>query len=117
MGLHRNPWRPIGIITLTTSAFLLLSMGGAIFAAPVTVPLMFVAARRHPSGAFRWLGAVLVGLTAGEVAWAATYVATGEDQPWILLVPLLASIAVGWALLRSARPTRSPGADIGNSLT
>jgi hypothetical protein len=34
------------------ATFLLISMGEAIIAAPLTVPLMFVATRRHPTAAF-----------------------------------------------------------------
>ena len=87
-------WRAIGLVVFCVAAFLLISMGGAIIAAPLTVPLMFVVARRHPTGSFRAVGAALVGATVAEVAWAVTYVAADEAKPWIWLVPLAAALAV-----------------------
>jgi hypothetical protein len=98
------------IIVLVVSTFLLVSMGGAIFAAPLTVPLLVIAARSTSSIGYRvWAGFVLVA-TVAEVAWAVTYVAVRESQPAIWLVPLLAALAtvVGYVRLlnesRSARP-------------
>jgi hypothetical protein len=74
--------------------FLLLTFGGAVVAAPVTLPLAYLAVRRHPSRPFRWTGGVLAGLTTVEVAWAVVYVLDGEAQPSIWLVPLAAGVAV-----------------------
>jgi hypothetical protein len=95
-----SKWKLGGIATFCVAGFLLLSMGGAIIAAPLTVPLMFVAMRRHPSRGFRIAGAVLIGLTIAEVAWALTYVAISEAKPWIWLLPLVAggaAIAMCWS--------------------
>jgi hypothetical protein len=84
---------------------LLLSMGGAIIAAPVTVPLMLASSRHHPTRAFRVAGAVLGALTIAEVAWALTYVSLDEAKPWIWLLPLVAAIATtaGFAAAPDAR--------------
>jgi O-antigen/teichoic acid export membrane protein len=87
-------WRTVGVVVFCAAGFLLISMGGAIIAAPLTVPLMFVVARRHPTKSFRAIGAALVGATAAEVAWAVTYLAADEAKPWIWLVPLAAALAV-----------------------
>lgn len=82
------------MVVFCASGFLLISMGGAIIAAPLTVPLMFVVARRHPTKAFRAVGAALVGATVAEVAWAVTYLVADEAKPWIWLVPLAAAMAL-----------------------
>jgi hypothetical protein len=79
-------------------------MGGAIVAAPVTVPLMLIATRRHPTRSFRVAGAALGALTIAEVAWAVTYVASAEAKPWIWLLPLAAAIAAGTGFAARSRP-------------
>jgi hypothetical protein len=105
--LHSSRWRVIGIVVFSVAAFLLLSMGGGIIAAPVTVPLMFVAAHRHPTRPFRIIGAALIGATIAEVVWALTYLAVGEAKPWIWLLPLAAAITAMAALWsRTGTPRR-----------
>ena len=99
-----NRWRAVGVATFVVAGFLLLSMGGAIVAAPVTVPLMFVAAARHSTSGFRRAALVLSALTVAEVGWAATYLLNGERQPWVWLVPCLAALAI---LVTSRRLSRS----------
>lgn len=98
-------WARIGTVVFAISGLLLLSMGGAIVAAPVTVPLMVLAVRRHPTPSFRTAGTVLVALTLAEVAWALTYVTAGESRPWIWLLPTLAALTGAAAL---ARQTPAP---------
>ena len=92
--------------------FLLLSMGGAVFAAPLTLPLMYLAARRHPTRPFRWAGGVVGGLTTVELAWAVVYFVGGEEQPTIWLLPLAAGLAYLAASLvvgrQARRSRRSP---------
>ena len=100
-------WRAGGVATFCVSAFLLLSMGGAIVAAPVTVPLMFLIARTRPTRAFRTTAAALTGATVAEVVWVLTYVTTDESKPWIWLLPLVAAVAAVTALLQSSRPKSS----------
>lgn len=95
-----STWRVAGIALFCIAGFLLLSMGGAIVAAPVAVPLMFVAMRRYPTRGFRITGTALISLTVAEVVWAATYVAISEAKPWIWLLPLagaVAAIATCWS--------------------
>ena len=89
------------------AAFLLISMGGAIIVAPLTIPLMFVVTRRHPTTAFRAIGAVLTGATVAEVVWALTYVVADEAKPWIWLVPLIAAV-IAMAALVTTSDTREP---------
>lgn len=80
-----GPWARV---LVGASAFLLLSMGGAIFAAPLTVPLLFVVARGHRAGAgWRVAATAVAALTMAEVAWAATYLTVAEAGPWIWLMP------------------------------
>jgi hypothetical protein len=84
-------WRVVGAVTFLITGFLLLSMGGAIVAAPVTVPLMYLAASRHPTRSFRAAAMALSGLTIAEA------------QPWIWLLPSLAAFAAA-AVFRQLSP-------------
>ena len=90
---------------LAVSAILLVSYGGAILAAPITVPLLFAAARSSSSNGYRIGAGIVVTLTIAELAWALTYFAIGEAAPAIWLVPTLATLATvaGYARL-SRRP-------------
>ena len=97
---------PLGIALFVVCGVLLMSYGGAVFAAPVTLPLLYLAVRRHPTTAFRWVGGVLAGLTTVEVVWALVYVADGEDQPWISLVPVVTGVAVLAAFALAGRQAR-----------
>lgn len=81
-------------VVLGVSAFLLASMGGAIFAAPVTIPLLVWAVRASRSAGYRWAATAVLALTAMEVTWALVYVSLGEGRPAIWLLPLLAMAAV-----------------------
>jgi len=67
---HPAAWRRTGTAVFIVAGVLLLSMGGAIIAAPATIPLMFVAVRRHPTRVFRIAGTLIAVLTAAELAWA-----------------------------------------------
>jgi hypothetical protein len=96
-------WRVVGAVTFLITGFLLLSMGGAIVAAPVTVPLMYLAASRHPTRSFRAAAMALSGLTIAEVVWAVTYLTIDEAQPWIWLLPSLAAFAAA-AVFRQLSP-------------
>jgi hypothetical protein len=79
----------IGAILVGT-VLLLLSMGGAILAAPVLLPLLWWAARTT-GRRIRVLGAILAALVVGEVAWAGVYVVIGERQPSTWALPALAA--------------------------
>lgn len=87
-------------VVFVVAAFLLLSMGGAILVAPVTLPLMYLGVRRHPTGVFRTIGAVLSALTVGEVIWAAVYLSLGESKPLIWTLPVIGALAVVVAYAR-----------------
>ncbi len=98
-----------GPVALVVSGLLLVSMGGAIVAAPMTLPVLFLAARHHPGAWFRRAAAVVVGLTAAEVAWAVSYMVGGESRPWIWLVPLVAGGAGAAVFVRYGRPAGEDG--------
>ena len=80
--------------------------GAAVVAAPVTIPLMLILSRRHPTTIFRVAGLVLVGLTAAEVAWALTYLQLQETQPWIWFVALLAGVIAAASFTAATKPGR-----------
>ena len=85
---------------------LLGSMGGAILAAPVLLPLLWWATRTTARGV-RVLGAILAALVVGEVAWAGVYVVVGERQPYIWALPALAAAVTLWLMLVTTDPTRA----------
>jgi hypothetical protein len=94
-----GPWARV---LVAVSAFLLLSMGGAIFAAPLTLPLLYLAVRGGRMGpGLRMAAVVIAALTVAEVAWAATYLAVAEAQPWIWLLPVAAGVATASAFSRT----------------
>jgi hypothetical protein len=92
-------WVLVGVGTV-----LLLSYGGAIVAAPLTVPLLFLAARASSSKSFRVCAGIVVVLTIAELAWALTYFTVGEARPLIWLVPTLATLAACVAYARLSKP-------------
>ena len=97
-----GPWARV---LVAVSAFLLLSMGGAIVAAPLSLPLLYLAVRSGRLGtSLRTAAIVVAGLTVAEVVWAATYLAMAEAQPWIWLLPSVAGAAVAAGLARDAEP-------------
>jgi hypothetical protein len=87
------------LVVVAVGSVLLLSMGGAIVAAPVTLPLLYLVLRADRAGAgVRAAAAVIAAVTVAEIAWAATYLAMAEAQPWIWLLPLAAGSAVAGLL-------------------
>ena len=102
MRMLRSVGGPWARVLVGVSAFLLLSMGGAIVAAPLTLPLLYLAASGGRLGAgLRTAAVVVAALTVAEVAWAATYLAVAEAQPWIWLVPAGAATATAAVFTRS----------------
>ena len=88
-----SPWAARGaVITVATAALLLATIGGAIVAAPITLPLLYVIARRYPGRGMRITAAVVGGLTCVEAVWALCYLALEEAMPWIWLLPAVAGI-------------------------
>ena len=84
------------VVTVATAALLLGTVGGAVVASPVTLPLLYRIARRYPGGGLRVAAGVVGALTCVETVWALCYLAFEESQPWIWLLPLAAGAA--WAL-------------------
>ena len=108
----RRAW-PAAVLAF--AAVLLLSMGGAVVAAPLTLPVLLWAARRRCTGALRTTAVVVAALTAAELAWALVYLAAGESEPAIWLVPLATAVAAGlWPADRSRALTASAGAGRAN---
>ena len=71
--------RPGARVLVAVSGFLLLSMGGAIVAAPLTLPLLYLAVRNRQLGSgLRLAALVIAALTVAELAWAATYLTVAE---------------------------------------
>ncbi len=87
-------WEYWGAGLFVVAGFLLTSMGGAVFAAPVTLPLMYLAVRHHPTRPFRWAGGAIAALTTVELVWAIVYIVDGEEQPSIWLMPLATGLCV-----------------------
>jgi hypothetical protein len=97
--------RVAGVALFVVAGGLLLTMGGAIFAAPLTLPTMYALVRSHPTRPFRTCAAIIGALTAAECAWFCVYVVTGEPRPWVWLVPLLVGAATASAFASVRRYT------------
>ena len=80
------------LVVLVIASVLLISQGGAIVAAPVTLPLLAWASSRTASRGFRAAAVLVAGLTIAECAWAFIYVSAGEAQPAIWLVPVAGGV-------------------------
>ena len=90
---------------------LLTSIGGAgIVAAPLTLPLLFLVARRRPTRPFRAAGALLAGLTAAELSWGLLYLTAGGAGLAGWLVPTACGMSTACGLLRF---THSPAGAAG----
>lgn len=96
-------------LVVAVSAFLLVSMGGAIVAAPLTLPLMYLGVRRGPTRSFTIVGGLVSALTTAEVVWAAAYVTIGESEPWIWLLPTVGAVAM-FAVFQRLRTAPHEGA-------
>jgi hypothetical protein len=102
MPMLRSLSGPGARVLVAVSAFLLLSMGGAIVAAPVTLPLLYLVVRSgRLSHGLRVAAVVVAALTVAEVAWAATYLTVAEAQPWIWGLPIVAGAGTAAALART----------------
>lgn len=92
-------WWPVPL--LMVSGFLLLSMGGAVIAAPLTVPLCVLAV--YHESRYRWPVAIIGGLTVAEFVWALTYLIVNEQMPWIVALPVVGALVFATAVLRMRR--------------
>jgi hypothetical protein len=97
--------RGAGWILVGVCPVLLVSYGGAIVAAPLTVPLLFLAARASSSTGYRISAGVVVVLTIAEFVWALTYLTLGEARPLIWLVPMVVTLAAGAVYARWSKPS------------
>lgn len=89
--------RSAGTAVFLVSALLLTSIGGAgIVASPVTLPLMYLLARSHPSPSFLGAGLLIGTLTAFIGGWGLGYVVLGRGSGSVL-TGFLASAAAGTA--------------------
>ena len=105
--LDRQTLRIAGVVLFVVAGALLVSMGGAVAAAPFTLPLLFLVVRANPTRPFRWAGAVIGGLTAAELAWAILYVAAGEVAVLIWLIPLSVGVAAATVFARQRSEART----------
>ena len=102
MPMLRSVGGPWARVVVAVATFLLLSMGGAVVAAPLTLPLLFLVVRSDRVGTgLRAAAVAIAALTVAEVAWAATYLTVAEAQPWIWAVPMAAGITTAAAFART----------------
>ena len=93
-----------GIAVFVVVGALLTSFGGAgIVAAPVTLPLLYLVVRHHPSRGFRIAGAVIGGLTAVELSWGLLYAVAGEVARVVWLLPAACGLATAVGFLTVGR--------------
>ncbi len=91
------------IVVGVVATLLLVSWGGAIPLAPVTLPLLWWAGR-DARPFWRGFLDLVAALTAAEAVWAITYVFLGEATALIWGLPLAAALAVGLTFARTQRP-------------
>jgi hypothetical protein len=97
---------PLAVVAI--AALLLVSYGGGVIAAPLTLPLLYLALRQPLSRGIRPAIVAVSALTAAEAGWAAAYLTTGEARPWVWLVPCAAGIGV-LVVYSTTRPSSSLG--------
>lgn len=91
-------------LLVVISLFLLGSLGGAgAIGAPILLPLQFLAARSSRSTAMRVVWAVLAAITAAEAAWVLTFLALGESEPLIWILPSLAAAVAATLIVLGSR--------------
>jgi hypothetical protein len=104
-----DPWRILRTLLGLVCCALVTSIGGAgIVAAPVTLPLLWVAGRYAKPLGRAALNVVAV-ITAAELGWALAYAAVGEQSPLIWALPLALAVAVfaGYPLTQRAVQARA----------
>lgn len=100
-------------LLIVVATALLFSVGGAaIFAAPLSVPLLAYMIWRNIVGrGWRILATITLVLTLTQCAWALTHVAVGESKPWIWLLP--STVFVATTVMSVIVASRVPP-DVGN---
>lgn len=92
-------------LLLVVTLLLMASMGGGFLLLPLLIPAHVWAARRSGRvGRVGW--SLLPALSLGMVTWAAVYVAVGEREPVIWLLPVIA-LGAGWAGIIQVASRRS----------
>jgi hypothetical protein len=86
------------------TVILMASMGGGFLLLPVLIPAHVWAARRSGrAGRLGW--SLLPALSVAMVTWVGVYVAVGESQPVIWLLPVAALVAA-WLVIDRLAGTR-----------
>ena len=98
-------------IVTVGSFLLLLSYGGAIFAAPITIPLLtYSTVRRILTGWWGILNSVALVLTLAQSSWAIVYFTLGESAPAIWIIPIVITLlAIGGLIIQSLRNATRDG--------
>ena len=99
----------VKVALLITTLVLIASMGGGFLLLPLLIPAHIWAARTSIGlGRIGW--SLLPAISVGMVTWAFVYLAAGESKPTIWLVPTIAAVATGIAMVRltSASSFRAP---------
>lgn len=77
-------------VSIVGAGILLISFGGAIWAAPVTTPLLvYVIWRDRLSRRWRSAAMLVLALTVTQCAWAIAYGAVGESNPIVWIAPVV----------------------------
>jgi hypothetical protein len=101
------PVRLLGVVVFVVSAALLTSIGGlGIVASPVTLPLIYVIVRSHPTRAFRIAGVIVGGATALEGGWGIGYLMFGYDAPATLGTGAVIGALAVWLFATAGRDQR-----------
>ena len=96
-----------GLIVIV-AALLLFSLGGAaIYAAPVTLPLLLVIAARSTERGWRIAAAVVGTFTALELTWSVAWVIS-ENELAAFLIGSVVGLMVGIGFLNARRTTCQP---------
>lgn len=101
-------------VLIVGTAILLLSFGGAIWAAPVTIPLLIYAiCKVKLTCRWRIIAALILALTVTQCTWAIMYITVGESNPSVWIAPIAAftisvtAITVTWVIRRGRIASRS----------
>lgn len=98
---------PVRLAIAALSAFLLISFGAQIVAAPLTVPALWWAARSTKTLPGRAVLTVIAALTMVFVGWGIAYLAAGEDSPLIVALPIVSALATGVVFVRTTTSSRT----------
>lgn len=101
-------------VLIVGTAVLLLSFGGAIWTAPVTIPLLVYAILRvELTRLWHIIATLILALTVTQCAWAIMYLTVGESNPAVWIAPIVSFaifVTVGtviWSIRRGRIASRS----------